>query len=534
MPFMCLVAILSITGCKKGGRRNAAKDTPETLEIYAWNGGYGVEWVSEIVNEFKAQEWVKEKYPNLDVLSPIINDNYGYAQGRLSTGTRNTIDLMFTPGARDYFGPSGGLVDLTDVVYNQNVPGEEIKFIDKMEKSYRISNQYTDPKNASNTSYYSVSWAGGMDGIIYNETILNSLGIKVPNTTNELIQACATIMSYKNNSEGKYNKGYSFIQTYDADYWDALFPIWWAQYEGADGFTNFYNGIDNNRYSKDIFKQQGRKYSLEVFQSILDYSKGYLAPESFRYEFMQGQLLFLQGNGVFHANGDWFDNEMRELSKEIQNMNTFKTMRTPILSKLGEKLGISDTELSKLVDYIDGNGSIIDFESSQGYTDEEVIEEITKARGIVHSIGPNHQAVIPSHAEGKEVAIDFLRFMASDIALESYARATKGNTLPFEFNVKEKNPSLYESFSTIQKSRIDYFNNGRYALTILPSENGFPLYNYAGLKPFIQYDGKDNKYFQTFSQSGNTDTPENFMQRTIDFWTDEKWSRALRDAGLSL
>ena len=520
-----LFSISGLTGCK-GSR---VKNTPQTLEIYAWNGGYGVEWLNAIIDEFKEQDWVKEKYPELEVLSPTINDVYSYAASRLSMGTKNTTDLMFTPGARE-FGLSGALVELTDVVYNQKVPGEEVLWKDKIDPSYNKSNEVTNPNDPTDVKYYSISWAGGMNGIIYNETILNSFGIKVPNTTDELIAACATIKANQDNNNGKYNKGYSFIQSYDSyeNFDGRLFPQWWAQYETAQGYINFYSGIDGNRYSKNIFNQQGRKYALEVFNDILSYSKGYAAAESARYEFMQAQLLFLQGNGVFHANGDWFDNEMRELAKEIKNMDTFKTMRTPIISELGVKLGITDNQLSKLIDYVDGNGSLIDFDSTTGYTDEEVIEEITAARGIIYSIGPNHQAVIPSHAEAKEVAIDFLRFMATDIALEAYARGTGGSNLPFKYNVKEKNPELYATFTTVQQSRLEYMYNGRFETYTLPSESGFPLYNYAGLKPFIK-----NEYYSTFSTVGNTKTPDDFMQETIDYWTDARWAKALKDAGLA-
>lgn len=525
-----LASVFSLTclaGCKGGG--GGKKDTPETLEIYIWNGGYGTEWLTSIIEEFKKQDWVNEKYPNLDILSPIINDVFSYADSRLSMGSRNTIDLLFTPGAREYFGPGGEILELTDAVYNQKVPGEEIIWKDKADPSYNFSNRYTDKKNPGKEMYYCVAWAGGMGGIVYNETILNDLGIKVPNTTDELVAACAAIKAHEGVNDGKYNKGYSFIQSYDAvEYFEYLFPLWWSQYEGMNGYINFYSGIDGNRYSKNIFNQQGRKYALDVFDSILSYDKGYLSPASFRYEFMQAQLLFLQGNGVFHANGDWLDNEMRDLAKEIPNMNTFKTMRTPIISQLGVKLGITDSQLSQLVDYIDGNGSLVEFESTTGYSDEEVIDEIKAARGIVQSIGPTHQAVIPSYAEGKEVAVDFLRFMATDIALEAYTKATGGNSLPFKYNVKEKNPELYQNFSTIQQSRIDYFTNGNYELKTLPHESGFPLYTYSKLLPFIK-----TNYYETFSLNGNTKKPDDFMQETIDYWTDEKWARALRDAGLS-
>ena len=529
LPILLSLTALFSTTVLAGCNKTKAKDTPQTLEIYAWNGGYGVEWLKLMIDEFKQQDWVKEKYPQLEILSPTINDVFSYAASRLSMGSKNTTDLMFTPGARE-FGLSGALAELTDDVYNQPVPGESILWKDKVDPSFNKSNEVTDPNNPNDVKYYSVSWAGGMNGIIYNETILNSFGIKVPNTTNELIAACATIKANQGQNNNKYNKGYSFIQSYDSyeNFDDRLFPQWWAQYEGKEGYINFYSGIDSNRYSKNIFNQQGRKYSLEVFNDLLAYSKGYAAPESARYEFMQAQLLFLQGNGVFHANGDWFDNEMRELAKEIKNMDTFKTMRTPIISRLGEKLGITDSELSKIIDYVDGNGALIDFESTTGYTDEEVVEEITAARGIVYSIGPNHQAVIPSHAQAKDVAIDFLRFMATDVALEAYIKGTQGNNLPFKYNVKEKNPELYATFSTVQQSRLDYMFNDRFETFTLPSESGFPLFNYGGLKPFIK-----NDFYSTFSASDNTKTPDDFMQETSNYWTDARWQKALKDSGLA-
>ena len=46
-----LFSLASLVGCKSGG--GSKKDTPETLEIYIWNGGYGTEWLTSIIEEFK-------------------------------------------------------------------------------------------------------------------------------------------------------------------------------------------------------------------------------------------------------------------------------------------------------------------------------------------------------------------------------------------------------------------------------------------------------------------------------------------------
>ena len=40
-------------------------DTPQTLEIWISSTGYGDEWVADIVDLFKEEAWVKEKYPEL-------------------------------------------------------------------------------------------------------------------------------------------------------------------------------------------------------------------------------------------------------------------------------------------------------------------------------------------------------------------------------------------------------------------------------------------------------------------------------------
>jgi hypothetical protein len=335
-------------------------------------------------------------------------------------------------------------------------------------------------------------------------------------------------MENKNANNGKYNKGFSFIQSKDApEYFEYLFTIWWAQYEGISGYNDFWSGIDNNRYSANIFLQEGREQALEVFEEILDYDKGYLTPNTFNLEFMPAQLAFLKGEGVFHVNGDWLENEMRDLTKDLK-LDTFKTMKTPIISALGEKLGITDAELSAIVDYVDGEGEKPTFTSTADYTEEEVIDIVREARSVVQSVGAGHQAAIPKNATGKNVAVDFLRFMATDIAQEAYMTATGGNNLPFAYNVKEKNPELYNSFSTIHQSRIDYFNNGLYEPYTLPDKNSFPLCSYGDLEAF-----SDMTLFATFSASGNKKTAADFMKETVDVWTESKWDRALKAAGIT-
>ena len=74
---MCLVvaiASFSFVACAPD-----VPDTPETLEIYCWDAGYGTQWCIDMVEEFKKQAWVKEKYPNLIIPAVTTNDVSNFA-----------------------------------------------------------------------------------------------------------------------------------------------------------------------------------------------------------------------------------------------------------------------------------------------------------------------------------------------------------------------------------------------------------------------------------------------------------------------
>lgn len=510
------VSAFGLGACKK------TKDTEQTLEIYCTDAGYGVEWVNDTIELFKAQSWVKEKYPELNVLF-TSNDDQTFASARLDAGAKsNTFDLLFGMNMWGYAGEGSNALDLTESVYNTTVPGEDIKYKDKMMNSYLVSNSYV---KGGAESYYTTSWASGMNTILYNEDLLEANNLKVPNTTDELIKLCA---DYK--AKGASDSHYSFIQSYDADYFNYLFPIWWAQYEGVQGYKNFFSGIHNNTYSIRIFEQKGREYALEVYEALLDYDKGYLNPESKNQKFVIAQTMFLDGEALMHVNGDWFVNEMKDvIAKKGDKAPTIKTMPLPIISKLGTKLGITDAELSALVTYVDKlnygeTATLPSFASTTGYTKEEVVDAVKEARGIVHSVGANCHSVIPSYAKGKEVAIDFLRFMATDIALETYMKTTDGSRLPFEYTPSKE---LYNSFSKTAQSRLDYLQ-GKNGTNTLISPMYFPLVRYGELKPFLY-----ENYYQTFSIANNEETPATYMKNCKDTWDEKKFNAALSAAGLA-
>ena len=529
---LCLTLSIAFVGCNNPDRGDP--NSADTLDVYVYNAGYGYKWCADALDAFKQEDWVKEKYPNLKVnFTKNEIENFGATQ--LSAGaSANTFDLIFASNLFSYFGPTGPLLELSEVLYENTVPGEDIKVKDKMLSSYVASNAYNDIDATEEAQYYAMSYASGMTGIVYNENVLTSLGLEVPKTTNELIAVMDAIKALKDNTQGKYNNGYSFL-TYGASaYANYLVDIWWAQYEGANEYVNFFQGIDSdtNSISPEIFKQQGRHESLKVIEEIYTYNKGnvWVNPNSGRSAYLETQTALLRGKGVFMANGDWFDNEMEETRKGLieatGKADTIKMMKTPVISTIIDKTPTinDDATLSAVIQAID-NG-----ETSYEGVSEDDFATVQDARMVVYSIGPNHTSVIPSYAAGKEVAVDFLRFLATDKANDIYIKATGGATLPFRYDLKAKNEELYNSISPFQQEIISYFNESTQEVDILPSPSSFPLVRFGTLKPFASLGNTVGYYF-----TSNAKNAEQIFNTDYIYWTENdnaRWNNCKSSAGI--
>ena len=91
-----------------------------------------------------------------------------------------------------FLGEGNSAVDLTELVYEKTIPGENVTFAKKMFDSVLESNR--DPSStAEDRTYYTATFASGMTGIAYNATVLAALGFEEPNTTDELFAICESI-----------------------------------------------------------------------------------------------------------------------------------------------------------------------------------------------------------------------------------------------------------------------------------------------------------------------------------------------------
>ena len=534
----------AFAGCNKS---KVDSSSPETLEVYIYNAGYGTKWLDDILAAFAEEDWVKEKYPNLETaVTPNEVENYAGSMLESSAST-NKFEIIFGQNLNKYLGENGKVEDLTETVYNAQVPGEDITVAEKMYDSVRQSNIDPSVEEGEDPVYYTMTYASGMTGLAYNEDLLiDRLGMKVPNTTDELIEIMKTVHD-KNSTASKYESyenTYTLVTYGSSAYTNYLLYTWWAQYEGSQGFSDFYKGYDvnTNSISAVVTEQQGRLEALSVLEDIMAKDTGYtyLSPNSGREAYRQVQNMLVMGQGLFMANGDWFDNEMRSFCEGLEAAqgycDTVKLMKTPVISSIIDKTETiqDDAELSALITAIDAGKTAL---QGEGYdVSQEDFDTVLAARVTVYSIGPGHNAVVPKTAVGKEVAYDFLRYMATDKASRIYIESTRGASLPFDYDCKEKDPELFESLSPMQKERLEYFNDYQAEIDMLPAQQSFPLVLYGGFSSFKSCaDAPGYRFLNGESAGSYSSAAEKLFYDDINYWQEDgsrRFLSAVNQAGL--
>lgn len=541
-----VVALAAFAGCvdkKDDVDHNAVNH----LDVFCFNAGYGVEWAEQQAKAFIQQDWVKEKYGEA-TYSFDYNDIDGYVGDRLRSGSAiNQYDVMFDCGSVNHLletkiGSDYVIENLSDL-YAKEIPGEGVKYADKMHDFYLSQAKV---RVGAEQTYMYTYWASGMSGIIYNATLLEKMGYQVPVTTDEFVSILADVKA-KDGTHADYEHKYAIMASAATGYWRDVLPIFWAQYEGIEEYENFFNGISEGTYSKDVVKQEGRKEAVLTLEQILDGDKGYMTPSASIYDFKDSQTNFLMGMGLFIAEGDWFEYETSEISEGIKDyvLETkgysydFKMLKTPIISSIVNKTpsiqalaterGVTnDQALALVIKDVDA-GNVTCSYPTVTPADYAIIVE---ARNVINSLGVNHKAVIPSYAAAKDMAKDFLLFCASDKGLEIYAKYTNGGALPFDYDLQTKAPTVYENISLLQKTRLDIIKSNNFGdVKILADYNAYPLCWKGGFAPWVTVFNFEVAFG---SPTGNANKVKaiDVYNGDIAHWTDFKWNEVMAKANL--
>lgn len=501
------------------------------LEISPFNGGYGVEWLSALAEEYEAAN------PNVEVKFSKTVVNRANQLTELQSGVAYA-DIYFT-GAFNIHGQLDGLLqnklEKLDDVY-ENIGA-------------KINPAVKDWLNHEG-SMYAVPWATSVLGILYHKDFFAANNIQVPKTTNELFQVCDTI----NRLRGE-NKTQSYAFSYSGKdlssggcYWGYTFAPWMAQYETIEGYNQYYSFKDkegtsyNSDYNTISSDYKGILRTLEVYEELLKpenaYSNHVQANDD---DFTTAQYRFLDGQAQMMMNGDWIVQEMAKSGNyEKEETKDVSFMHTPIISSIVETMpmwkangdegkeytsdpqgvnnAISDVRkaaydkaLSAIVAYVDGEtttnpaGTTVE---GIGISQEDV-DRIAKARKIVPTMSENHVAVIPTFSDQKEEAKKFLTFMYSDKGIETYSRNVYGTGLPVSYTNEQI--SEFVGDSNLLISAYEMLDGAEFTFS-----HGSKHYVFAknNLTPTYRSDGKTYIEAFTTKTSSNKESAYTFYTKS--------------------
>lgn len=451
LALTCAAAMVmtSLTGClttkkavKKGG------SGADVLKIMIFAKGYGSEWLTKIVESFEkkydaevdislvtSEETMKadiKSYDNCDTdLYFTISDLGGHA---------------FLAEMEHAYENGQALRDLTSV-YNTKIPGEDVTLAEKMNPTlldvYKVDGR--DSEDTSDDTYYFAPYVTSAMGLYYNETVIdNALGKgnwSVPKTTDELQALCAELAK----------KDCSIMLPGGLDQWTtSMWMAWWAQYEGLENFHKFYQGLAYNKAadreeenSEKIFQQPGRLAATETSYDLLNNKTGYALKNSIEISTnnlneYQTRFTLAKNKYAFYPCGDWLMQELKNNST-IKSDSVIKMMKTPVISSIIDSTNEysaknekrlpnikSDAVLSQVIDYVDGNGEL-----PAGVTEEEV-EIIRQSRNMVGGKFMEHFAYAPVFSDAKDLADQFLLYLASDEAIQIFKKNCAGGFSPYK------------------------------------------------------------------------------------------------------
>ena len=495
LALLMLVGILA--GCSGDKGENAGGETtPDggfaqiNKAIVAYNSsGYGDSWLRESAKVFN-EMYAAEGY---EIELQISYGNESNAQLEIGKGAdKNDVDMYLGAGNLEKLldasnktmrGQGAVLVDLKDVVWNKPAIGA-----DKQEEEKTVAERflldeeylyYDGVKEEFHGGIYCLPTSMASCGIVLNPKVTEKYGYgldNLPKTTDEFNAMCAKIMETSAET-GVY--AYAWPGGNASGYITYLFFEYFAQYSGKEAFMNFvktepYTGATVEEIAADGWKVYEDKGILEGFKAMEPIMKPEYSPAgSASMTHLEAQHEVLVGNAAFIMNGDWVLNEMEE--EYYEEASQCIMMNTPVLSVIGVECGITDAELSQAVGMID-----------EGKTNEEIIAaipglddaEATRIRDARNIWGRGEStirsgAAIPAYANGRDVAILFLRFLCSEdaaqilrdeayhmsaFACESYE--SKGNTVYMDSVIANMNPGHGESISMDASLSIVRANSG--------------------------------------------------------------------------
>lgn len=415
------VSVFSLTGCavqapteeENGGSLEGVEFTPKTGEMYAgtkegktaikiaYATGYKDAWIRQAARAFLLDPIGKDYYFVLTGDSEITTG----VSSKLESG-RGLSDIYMILASPWYSYAANDKLASLDDLYEMQIPGEDGKVIDKIRGTWKT---YGKTTNRGEEHFYSFHWNENVTGIVYNKTMFDKYGWKVPTTVTELKELCEQIVK-----DGEVP--FVYPGNVGGGYWDFVGTNWWLQYSGIDKLNEFMGFASPEVYNPDIEPGLGKKNMLKTFSDlIVENRTKYTLRGSASKDHLKAQVSFAQREAAMIPDGVWIEKESGQVITDEIRM-----MRVP---------------------YVDGAK--------------------TDANGVinVNYSGQPDMSIVPKEADNVEGAKKFLAFMCRDDMLKQYTNLT-GAPRPFDYDISEcKTTPFVKSCLDIWASSVTWFEN---------------------------------------------------------------------------
>lgn len=465
--FIMSLMLVSAFACGNNVKPNDGVEN-KTIEIKAVIAGYGIEWLEEAIKEFNEmykEEGYKAVLTEKDTELNTVNE--------ISIPKRNTTDIFFHENVINQLvnksrsilktGDVALLEDLSDV-YNSKAIGKS-----KQEEGKTILERFPEELQKAVTytgalkgyeGLYGMPWQGGTTGIYVNKKVVEDAGYTLDDlaTTDKLIEFVKDLAPADPlDTNAIFPIAWSGLKA--PGYWDYITQVLFAQYEGKDSYTKFWNFIpDSGNVETDgykVYEKQGIYESLKITQLLEN--KDYAAPGTSSIDHIGAQARVFTGTSAMMISGDWIYKEMEKDYGDY--LNDVMAIRTPVISALGVKLnlcGASHTADTICADCDEILHSIVLDVDKETLTDAEIaakfdanvtadkVKTIREARGYYQGSAYSTLALVPSYSDAKTGAKLFLKYLYSDDGMKTYKSNTYVDLL-LDYTVKP-DISGYEDF----------------------------------------------------------------------------------------
>ena len=467
LPLVMASGFLCLTGCNRGVKRGENE-----LYICVYDGGYGTEWIAKVADDYSKKTGVKVNWK----ADQTILD-------RMDSEIENpNSDIYMSHDIRWQEYAEAHQLEVLDDLYESEVEGTGKTF------KQRLCQGAEEVSKLEDGHYYKVCYTQGAGGFVYNKTMFEENGWTVPTTYDELKTLCQTIVDAHLMTEDLETIVPIAWSGADREYyWDYIVFEWWAQLGGSEAINKYkaYMG-DDGKYNS----------GYQVYNPTTNHKE------------------FVQAYKFWHeliAQNQSFSNENPQSTKLVQVNSKFAT---------GQAAMIPYAQWAKY-EIQKNSGIQLNFDIAMMKT-----PKVEGAKGDFNfNVGFGDSIIIPSAipSASKEIAKDFLRYLAGKEACKTFVDKARGAFLAFDYSIVDLGDLLNDTYI---KSVYDKLT--QCTQVNICSTNPVAYINSSSIMPWI---GNEYYYSKAFAEPSNAKYQATTVGSTIYSKAQAGWSSWVRLAG---